>query len=122
MAVGNVSPDPRSMVVETTNAAALNGPPVSRESTNSEPATNTKKVEPQPTHEDVRRVVEDLDSVLSSINKDIQLRVDDDSGQIVTRIVDRRSQEVIKQIPPTELLKIASRLRAFVGLLFDVEA
>jgi flagellar protein FlaG len=122
MAVGNVSPDPRSMVVETPEAAALNRPPVSRESTKSEPATNTKQVEPQPTREEVRKVVEDLNSVLSSINKDIQLRIDDDTEQIVTRIVDRRSQEVIKQIPPAELLKIASRLRAVVGLLFDVEA
>ena len=122
MAVGNVSSDPRSTVVEAPEAAALNRPRMSGESTNSEPTANIKEAEPQPTREEVRKVVEDLDSVLSSINKDIQLHVDDSTGQIVTRIVDRRSQEVLKQIPPAELLKIASRLRAFVGLLFDAEA
>ena len=50
-----------------------------------------------------------------------RLRMDDGTDRIIAQIVGRQ-QEVIKQIPPAELLKIASRLRAFVGLLFDVEA
>ena len=122
MAVRGVSPDPRSMVVETTNAAVVNRPPVSGESTKSEPAEKIKEAEPQPTREEARKVAGVLDSVLSSMSNDIQLRIDNGTDRIVAQIVDRKSQEVIKQIPPAELLKIASRLREFVGLLFDVEA
>ena len=37
------------------------------------------------------------------------------------KIVDSETNEVIKQIPPEELLRIATRLRDFIGLIFDLE-
>ncbi len=46
------------------------------------------------------------------------LRVDRESNRIVARILDENN-EVIKQIPPEEMLRIAARFRQIQGLLFD---
>lgn len=47
-----------------------------------------------------------------------RLRIDGDSKQVVAQIVNS-SNEVIKQIPPEEVLKIAAQFRELCGKLFD---
>lgn len=49
-----------------------------------------------------------------------RLRIDDGTKRIVAQILDE-NQEVIKQIPPEDLLQIAARLRQLEGLLFDTD-
>ncbi|MEH8165449.1 flagellar protein FlaG [Aeromonas allosaccharophila] len=56
----------------------------------------------------------------------VNFRIDDDSGKTVIKLLDRDSQEVIRQIPSDELLAIARRLKALaedndagVGILID---
>jgi uncharacterized FlaG/YvyC family protein len=47
-----------------------------------------------------------------------RLRIDEASKQIVAQIMNQNN-EVIKQIPPEEALKIAARFREICGKLFD---
>jgi flagellar protein FlaG len=47
----------------------------------------------------------------------VQFSVDDQNGELLIRIVNRESGEVIRQIPPEEVLKLQERLRDFRGLL-----
>lgn len=41
---------------------------------------------------------------------------------MVTRIIDRESGEVLRQIPAEEVLEIAERLNELQGRLIDLEA
>ncbi len=50
-----------------------------------------------------------------------RLRVDEASDRIVAQIVNAEDQ-VIKQIPPEEDLRVAARIRNIVGLLFNRQA
>jgi flagellar protein FlaG len=50
-----------------------------------------------------------------------RIRIDDGTKRIVAQILDE-NREVIKQIPPEDLLQIAARLRQLEGLLFDSDA
>ncbi len=47
-----------------------------------------------------------------------RLRVDGGTGRIVVQILDDNEQ-VVRQIPPEELLRIASKFKDLQGLLFD---
>lgn len=42
-----------------------------------------------------------------------------ETGTIVMKIIDNVSREVLRQIPPEERLKLASRLKNTIGLLFE---
>ena len=44
---------------------------------------------------------------------------DSDAGEMVVKIVDNESEEVIRQIPPEELLKLTQRLEDLRGNLVD---
>ena len=70
---------------------------------------------------DLRQFAEALEDVTRRLNSDVQMDIDDDTGRVVAKIIDRDTREVIRQIPPEELLHIAARLNDLVGLLFDAE-
>lgn len=51
----------------------------------------------------------------------VQFELSEYEGRIVTRIVDRESQELIRQIPSEEVLRIAETLEQRQGRLVDWE-
>lgn len=52
----------------------------------------------------------------------IEFDVSDESSRIVTRVIDRESGDVIRQIPSEEVLAIAERLEEMQGRLISLEA
>jgi len=57
------------------------------------------------------RVVEHLNEFMSSINKNLSFRTDEESGQNIVSIFDVDTGELIRQIPDEELLEVLRRLR-----------
>ena len=47
------------------------------------------------------------------------MHFDEATNQIVAEILNR-DNEVIRQLPPEEALRIAARFREIIGLIFDV--
>lgn len=47
---------------------------------------------------------------------------DEETGDIVIKIIDNETNEVIKQIPPEELEKLRKRLGDILGLILDKKA
>ena len=74
---------------------------------------------PKPNEEQVQQAVRPEKGPAPEVpSSNTRLRVDEASQRIVAQILDE-NQEVVKQIPPEEMLRIASRLRQIEGLLFD---
>jgi len=48
----------------------------------------------------------------------IRLRFDKETNRIIAQIVDENN-EVVRQVPPEEVLRIAAKTRRMLGLLFD---
>lgn len=68
--------------------------------------------------EQVPRLASPQDSKPRTLSGRARLRIDETSKRVVTQILDENKQ-VIKQIPPEELLQIAARFKRLTGLLFD---
>lgn len=82
-------------------------------------ASNDNKPEDiKSVHEAAKR----LQDFVSGIRGDIQFSVDSDSGKTVVKVVDRGTQEVIRQFPSKEALEIAGALDRFQGLLVKQQA
>ena len=104
--------------------AARQPPPRAEPAEPSAPADRLeqRQQQPSPTREEVRHMSRLLEGILESLNWNIKLRIDENHDRIVTQIVDPENDEIIKQIPPQELLEIMSRLKQLVGVLLDREA
>ena len=77
---------------------------------------------PQPTQKEIRQAVDELQRKARSFSPDLRFSVDHDTGRTVVRVTDANTQEVIRQIPAEEVLRLAKEIDRMQGLLFNKEA
>lgn len=74
---------------------------------------DTSKAEASP--ERVQEAISRIQSYLSASRRELQISVDEGSGRTVVRVVNPETQEVVRQIPTEEILKLAASLSASGG-------
>ena len=76
----------------------------------------------EPAQLDVEQVAElaaELNKALETVNGDFSVSVDDDTGMVVVRIKDSDTGDIMKQIPPQQLLDANANMDKIIGLLVD---
>jgi len=68
---------------------------------------------------EIEKTVEDMNSFLNSMKKTLSFFVDKDSGRYGVKVVDNKTQKVIRQIPPQEVLEVAAKIKEMLGALLD---
>lgn len=61
--------------------------------------------------EKVREAVAQMNEYIQASQRDLRFSIDQDSGETVVKVLDRRTQEVIRQIPDDIFLNLARNLR-----------
>lgn len=73
--------------------------------------------------EELDRVVSQLNDHVQNLQRQLQFSVDKESERMVVKVIDAESEEVIRQIPPEEVLTLARRLEdAREGLFVQTNA
>jgi len=72
--------------------------------------------------EELKELSKALNHFLSLFNLETKLVYNKEVEQVVVQVIDKRTNEVIKQIPPEELLEVAKKIHDFVGLLLEKRA
>ncbi|MGL6258083.1 flagellar protein FlaG [Vibrio sp. WXL210] len=73
--------------------------------------TKTNLAQHKLNEQEREKVVEQLNEFISSMNKSLAFKKDEDSGRDVVSIFDVDTGELIRQIPDEELLEVLRRLR-----------
>jgi len=56
------------------------------------------------------------------MNRTVHLEIDPEFHNVIAKVVDKGNGEVIKQIPPEELVELAKKIKCRTGALLDKEA
>ncbi len=67
----------------------------------------------------IKQSVENLNKKLDMLNSQLKVEFDRDTGIKVIKVIDKETKDVIRQIPPEVILKIAKYLDEVTGLLFN---
>jgi flagellar protein FlaG len=70
-------------------------------------------------HEEVKRAAKEINEELKAMNRSIQFSIDDASKDVVVKVVDTSSGEIVLQIPPEGVLELRGRLKEMAGLLVE---
>jgi flagellar protein FlaG len=70
---------------------------------------------------DIRQVAIDIAQVSQAFNKKLQFVVDQQSHEVIVKVIDKRTDKVIKVLPPEELQRLHRKLREAIGYLFNEE-
>ncbi|PCI73336.1 MAG: hypothetical protein COB38_01165 [Gammaproteobacteria bacterium] len=60
---------------------------------------------------EVNNQIEELQQFNQSINRSLQFKVDEELGVTIVRVVDKETDELIRQFPPEELINLSRRLK-----------
>lgn len=86
----------------------------------SEYSTSTAKS--KDSAESLSAVVEDMNAQLSSRDLSIRFRIDQDSKEVVVSVVDQDTNEVVREIPPEEIVRMRANFKKMVGVLMEKTA
>ena len=71
---------------------------------------------------DLEKIVAQVQESLKPVESRIQLSVDQDLNRVVVKVVDRDSGELIRQLPPEDVLQVQRFLNEQSGLILEEEA
>ncbi len=66
------------------------------------------------TEKDIDKAVTDLNSSIQSIQRSLKFSVDEELGRIIINVTDKKTNELVRQIPSEELLEVARNLQEMV--------
>ena len=70
---------------------------------------------------EVLEVVQKANAALRNNQSNLKFLVDTENGEPIIQIIDRETQEILKQIPSVEMLKIAKAIEKMQGVLMSRE-
>ena len=82
----------------------------------------TKTTDARPDQETVNRAVAKIRDVLQKSDQSLEIEVDPDLHRVIVKIINRDTNEVIRQIPIKEALELEKRLADQKGLLIEEHA
>ena len=82
------------------------------------PAAVTTTGKAEETREPLNEVVSELNNLVRDLHRELQFSVDDKSGETVIKVVDSETDEVVRQIPSEEVVRLRQHLEEAAGVIF----
>lgn len=71
---------------------------------------------------DLFEAVRKLNDTAKIFDRRIRFSVHEATGRIVARVIDARTDEVIREIPPRQILDLVAKLQELLGIVIDEKA
>ena len=68
---------------------------------------------------DLQKTTADLEQISLAFNRRLKFVIDQDSKEIIIKVIDNETDKVIKVLPPEELQRLHSRIKDTIGFLFN---
>ncbi len=62
-----------------------------------------------------------MSKTIEFFNKRLKFSIDENSKRIVVKVIDSDSNQVVREIPPKEVLKFVANLHKFLGVFVDTK-
>jgi len=110
----SVSNEPQNLQVVDVNVAERKA--VANAGRNVKPRTVSMSVE------ETRNVAESLGEYMNILQTSIAFSINESSDQVVVTVTNRETDEIIRQIPPEELLELREKMKELTGIIFSETA
>ena len=65
------------------------------------------------------KIAETMNDIVTTLDIRIAFSVDQGSGKRVIKVINNETKEIIRQIPPDEMLKLVGQMHRIMGLLLN---
>jgi flagellar protein FlaG len=85
-------------------------------------ADATEKASQKMTTEEVQTAVDKLNEFMHNGQRNLNFSIDKDTDDMVVKVMDTQTQEVIRQFPSEETIKLTKHIEGMLGLIFNDHA
>ena len=120
------------VVAQTASTEPAEGQSVAASGSAAPVASPAQAPQTPPPSQQIERATQDISDYIQSVSRSLQISVDDDLGTTVITVFNSETEEVVRQIPPDEILQIARYIadqlaeeaaeNALPGVLFNNDA
>ena len=71
--------------------------------------------------QEIESVVSNISDYVQTVRRELEFTVDEDSGLTVVKVFNKETDELIRQIPSEDFLKLAKTITDYKGTLLDVK-
>lgn len=107
----------RSSAVRDESLAATPVQPGRQQLPEKEKNVPTKSLTEESTDKKLDKIVEDLNTRVQVVRRELHFTFSDNSGRTIISVVDSDTQEVIRQIPSEEVVALSEHFEEHAGLL-----
>jgi len=87
-----------------------------------EPQDKQKAVDAKEAEAIAEEVVSGLNDLVHDLHRELKFSVDKDSGDMVIKVIDQETDEVVREIPSEEVVRLRKRLKEAEGVIFQGSA
>ena len=69
--------------------------------------------------EEVKESVKDVNEIVNQVKESLTFQIHEDTEELMVQVIDVNTDEVIKELPPEEMLDLKARIHEMVGILID---
>ena len=69
--------------------------------------------------EEVKESVKDVNEIVDKVKESLSFQIHEDTEELMVQVIDVNTDEVIKELPPEEMLDLKARIHEMVGILID---
>ena len=80
--------------------------------------SSVQKSDEKITNEELESVVTEMNSVAQNLQRNLLFSVDENTGGTFVKVVDKETEETVREIPSKEIREIKARLEEVAGLIF----
>jgi len=71
------------------------------------------------TKENIDNVVDTLNSAAKSVDRRVNFSFNEKTNRVIIKFINGDTNEVIREIPPKEMIKLLERMNDFIGMFVD---
>lgn len=71
---------------------------------------------------DLQHVIDDTNQMIRYVNERLEFSVHEATNRVMVKVFDRETDEVLREIPPEQMLDLVAKLQELVGILIDKRA
>ncbi|MCC5895760.1 MAG: flagellar protein FlaG [Alkalibacterium sp.] len=81
--------------------------------------TSFDRVQYKPSREEIDSLVDEAQEVIQRVNAQLTFKVHEGTGRTLVQIVEKGTDEVIREIPPEKMLDVIAGIWQWAGLIVD---
>lgn len=71
---------------------------------------------------ELEQAIEGLNRAFEPVERGLQFEVHDETNRVIVKVIDKTSEEVIREIPPEKIVNMLAHIRELIGVLIDEKA